>query len=446
VRRVAQERHAWLSIVALAWPVVLSTLSYSLMTIVDTWFAGRLGPEAISGVSLGGTAAFSSICFGVGFLRAVKVLSAHARGQEHTEKAARVVGAGIAAALFLSVLCGAIGLGFASYLSSSTHGSESNAIARHYLLLRLCGTPVALLSCALREARYGARDTQRPMLAALVANLAHIPLNYGCMFTLGLGVPGAACATLVTQTLELAVLFDAQRKDGFGLRRTTPREVRELLAVGGPIGAEFLLGVGAFSALVLLIARMGPTELAAHQIALQITHVTFMPTVAVGEAASVLVADAVGADRDSKVQELAAASLRICCAYAGACSLAFICFSTPLIATFTSDPPTIVAGVRLLRVAALFQIIDAINIVTRSVLRGAGDVRVPAVIATTAGWVLVPPLTVLLGIHMGYGALGGWVALTAETTTIALLLSLRLRSGSWRVAAASSRLRLSESR
>lgn len=436
----------WLLIVRLAWPVVLSTLSYSLMTIVDTAFAGLIGPEAVGGVSLGGTAAFSSVCFGVGALRAVKVLSAHAYGQGNNKKATRVVGAGIAATFLLSVLCGAIGLAFASYLSSIADESPSNQIARQYLLLRLCGTPVALLSCALREARYGARDAHTPMLAALLANLTHVPLNYACMFTLRFGVPGAACATLLVQVLELALLYRAQHKDGFGLSETTRREARELLVLGGPIGAEFFLGVGAFSALVLLVATMGPIELAAHQIALQIAHVTFMPIVAVGEAASVLVGNAIGANRDDRVQGLAKTSLKICCAYAAACSLVFLCAAAPLMASFTSDASTIATGVRLLRVAAVFQIIDAVNIVTRSVLRGAGDVRVPALIATSAGWLLIPPLTVLLGVRLGYGALGGWLALTAETTAIAVLLSLRLKTGRWRAAAHLARQRISQSR
>ena len=65
-------------LIRLAWPIAVSTLSYTFMTVVDTWFMGRIGSSAIGGVGLGGMAAFTSVCFGFGLLRAVKVLCAQA--------------------------------------------------------------------------------------------------------------------------------------------------------------------------------------------------------------------------------------------------------------------------------------------------------------------------------------------------------------------------------
>jgi MATE family multidrug resistance protein len=99
-------------------------------------------------------------------------------------------------------------------------------------------------------------------------------------------------------------------------------------------------------------------------------------------------------------------------------------------------------GVHLLYVAAGFQLFDAANIVARSVLRGTGDVRVPAVIAICSGWTFVPALTWFWGMHQGLGAVGGWLALTVDIIFGALVFWRRLGRGLWLPAARESRERL----
>jgi len=88
--------------------------------------------------------------------------------------------------------------------------------------------------------------------------------------------------------------------------------------------------------------------------------------------------------------------------------------------------------VRLLRVAALFQISDGANIVAREVLRGVGDVRFAAVVGVVTAWMMTPPLTWLLGRHLGLGAVGGWLGLCGESVLGAALLWRRLVGGGWR--------------
>ena len=404
------------------------------MTIVDTWFMGRIGANAVGGVGLGGTVVFTSNCFGIGLLRAVKVITAQARGGGRHPEAIQALGSGVWSTIPLSVLCGAFGLSLAHWLPYLAGDNRITAIAQTYLVLRLCGTPLILLSSAIRESRYGTSDSRSPMHAALLANLLHIPLNYALIFSFRLGFIGAAYATLTVQALELALLWQSQRPNGFGLREATLHSVKRLFVLGAPIGVEFLLGIAAFASLVLLVARMGAPELAAHQIALQITHIVFMPSVAIGEAASVLTGNAVGAHRNSNVRRIARSALAVACGYAGVCSIAFLCFARVSVRSFTADGITVDVGTRLLHVAAFFQLFDAINIVSRCVLRGAGDIRTPVLIATAAGWLLVPSLTYWLGVQLGYGAAGGWLALTVETGTVGTILWIRLKLERWRYA------------
>jgi MATE family multidrug resistance protein len=346
------------------------------------------------------------------------------------------------AALALSVLALAVGLPIAHFLPQFSASHEAGRVAYTYMSLRLLGAPIVLLSCAIREARYGFGDSRSPMYAALVSNAVHIPLNYALIFTAGLGIAGAAYATLFVQLIELCWMLAVQAKQGLGLPRTRLSHVFDVFRLGFPIGSEFLLGVAAFSALVLLIARMSEADLAAHQVSLQILHFAFMPAVSIGEAASVLAGQAVGADDDRRVLKIAKNALLLSALYAGACALVFVLGAVPLLRLFTTDTQVQSIGVRLLYVAAGFQLFDAANIVARSVLRGTGDVRLPAVMAICSGWTFVPALTWFWGMRHGLGAVGGWLALTVDICFGALLFWWRLARGHWLPAAKKSRERL----
>jgi len=432
-------------LVSLAWPITVSTLSFTVMTVVDTAFVGRLGPASLAGVGLGGIALFTLICFGFGLLRAVKVLVSQGVGAGRQEEVLPFLGAGLYAALALSALSLLVGLPLAHYLPHFSASAEAGRVAHTYLSLRLLGAPIVLLSCALREARYGFGDSRSPMYAALVSNALHIPLNYLLIFSAGWGIAGAAYATLFVQLIELAWMLAIQAKSGLGIARARLTHVLAVFRIGLPTGSEFLLGVAAFSALVLLIARMGEADLAAHQVALQILHFAFMPAVSIGEAASVLAGRAVGANDDVKVLEVAKNALWVAGLYAAGCALIFVLGAVPLMRLFTSDPHVQSVGAHLLYVAAGFQIFDAANIVARAVLRGTGDVRVPALLAICSGWSFVPGLTWFWGIHHGLGAVGGWLALTVDISVGALLFWWRLSRRHWLPAAQLSRKRLAQS-
>jgi MATE family multidrug resistance protein len=429
-------------LVALAWPITVSTLSFTVMTVVDTAFVGRLGPASLAGVGLGGIALWTVICFGFGLLRAVKVLVSQGIGAGEGEGVLPFLGAGVYAALLLSALALAVGVPVAHYLPRFSASAEAGRVAYTYMSIRLLGAPIVLLSCAIREARYGFGDSRSPMYAALFTNFLHIPLNYALIFSAGLGITGAAYATLFVQLIELVWMLAIQVKQGLGLGSTRFKHVLDVLRIGVPTGSEFLLGLAAFSALVLLIARMSEVDLAAHQVALQILHFAFMPAVSIGEAASVLAGQAVGAGDDRRVLYIAKNALILALCYAGFCATLFLVCAVPLLTLFTNDAHVQLVGVHLLYVAAGFQLFDASNIVARSVLRGTGDVRVPAVIAICSSWAFVPSLTWFLGMRHGLGAVGGWLALTVDITFGATVFWWRLRRGLWLSAARESRARL----
>ena len=137
-------------------------------------------------------------------------------------------------------------------------------------------------------------------------------------------------------------------------------------------------------------------------------------------------------------------SLLVAGVYTAACTVVLALAAPSIVAGFGAKAGLSRVAVHLLYVAAVFQIFDAANIVARGVLRGAGDVRMPAVLGVITAWACTPPLTWLLGYRLGLGALGGWLGLCCEIIVGAVILWRRVETGGWRRAAAASRAKLAE--
>ncbi len=429
-------------LIRLSGPICASTLSYSLMTLVDTLLLGRIGRAELAGAALGGLCSFVLLCFSIGLLRGANTLVSQAVGAGRTDDIPGVLGAALATALGLGVVTVIVGQAVASLLPLLSATPAAGAAAAEYLAIRNLAAPVMLVYVALREVRYGRGDARTPMRATVIANLVNIALCYLMVFVFHRGVAGAAVATVIANGVELGILARAQRSDGFGLHRMMSAHLRALWKIGVPAGLQFVLEVGSFAILSVLIARLSEAEMAAHQIAIQVIHFSFLPAWAVGEAAAVLAGQAVGANEDGLVIRIGRMAALLTGIYSGACALVLALAAEPLALAFTGDAAVVAVAIRLLQVAAVFQVFDALNFVARGVLRGTGDVRFAAVVGVSTSWLCTPPLAWLLGWRLGMGAYGGWLGLCLEIIVAAVILAVRVERRGWAPAAAAARARL----
>jgi MATE family multidrug resistance protein len=423
----------------LAWPMAISTVSYSLMTLTDTLFVGRLGAAALAGVGVGGVAAFALLSFGLGWIRALKVLVSHAVGAGQRAPIRAYLTAALGCAAVMGIVLGLAGYGVAQLLPWITDTRAAGDAARSYLEIRVVAAPLVLLAAALREYRHGIGDTRTAMWAMLAANVVNIGLDALFVLGFGWGVDGVAWATVIGHVVWFGWLVGAELRDGVSLGGARLVHVRSLWRVGVPTGVQFLLEVGSFSVLTATLAILGDMEVAAHQIAIQVMHFSFLPVMALAEAASMLAGQAVGARRDDLVPSVARKALLVASGYALVWTVVLGVFAPTIALGFTDDPSLIETTIPLLWVAAVFQWFDGAQIVGANVLRGTGDVRYAAVVGIAATWLMTPPLTWLLGYGAGLGALGGWLGLCAEIMCVAALFWWRLRRGGWKAAAAKER-------
>jgi len=383
------------------------------------------------------------LCFSFGLLQAGKTLVAQAIGAGRRDAVVAYVGVALCTACALGVLTTISGEFVSLVIGRMTSSVAAGASAGTYLRIRAIAAPMVLVQVALREVRQGQGDVRSPMVATVTANVVNIVLALTFIFRFRLGVAGAASAAVIAHGVEASILLIVQTySGGLGIHSFTHAYILEFYRIGIPTACQFMLEVGAFATLTIAVSTFSEIDMAGHQIALQIVHFSFLPCVAVGEAASILCGQAVGANRDDLVRSVARHAASVAGCYAGFCSIVMLVFGHAFIRAFTPDGSVAAVACRLLQLASLFGIIDAVNIVARCVLRGTGDVKFAAVVGVIISWLATPLFAWGLGHGLRLGAFGGWLGILVEVVVSATLLVTRVERQGWISAAQSARSRL----
>ena len=430
-----QYRHFVRPLLTLTWPIAVSMLSYSLMTFVDTIFVGRKGAAAIAAVGLGGLASFTLLTFATGLLRAGKVLIAHAHGAGKHQRIDSIARSNLVLALLLTGLTAVVTLLAAPLLRHAFNEPEPGKLVTSYVFVRAAAIPFFLIGTSIRECSQALGESRRPMNAALAANLANIPFNALFVLVLDWGVVGSALANVIAQFIEFAWLAQ-QRRQWITVREASWATVKSTAALGWPLGAEMFLDVSSFATLAFIIARFGAVELAAHQIAVQVSQLTVLPLLALSESASVLVGQSAGARRYEDVRPITRSCVAVGLGYAVVLGTLLLFWHESVAELFTTDRDVRTLAAVLVPVVAGFNLSFVLYASGRAVLRGLGDLRFTACVTVGVAWICTPTLGLLLGRYVGWGVMGGWCGVALEVTLAASLYFVRIERGGWLKAAA----------
>jgi MATE family multidrug resistance protein len=269
-------------------------------------------------------------------------------------------------------------------------------------------------------------------------------LLYGVWGLPPLGLFGAGIATsIVNLGTFLAGLWFAYRRRPFRKYQVLGRVwrvdwplMRQLVIVGAPISVSFLLEYGLFGAAGLLMGLISTAALAAHQIALQIAAILFMVPFGIGMAATVRVGQAIGRTDAPAVRRAGLVATGLGIAFMSAMTLLVILGRYAIAEIFLGEAAEATAQLTasLLLVGSTFFILDGVQTVAAGALRGMNDTRLPLLFATISYWLIGFTFACLLGFATTLGAVGIWIGLSAGTAAYAILLILRFRLLSQRLA------------
>ena len=284
----------------------------------------------------------------------------------------------------------------------------------------------------------GVGNTQYAMWITIVANMLNILLNWVLIFghwgLPALGVRGAALSTLIsrilTATVFVAILLSAKAFRQYTRERNariSAGKIREILHLSFPIAFSSMLEVTAFSFSAIMVGWMGKTELAAHQIANNLSQLSFLIATGVGAAATIRVSHQYGAGRYHETEMAGRAAIHMAVLYMCTCGTVFLCLRHVLPHAYSSDPAVIEIAAKLIIVLAMFQVMDAVQLTSMSSLRGLKDTKIPMWYAAIAYYLVAIPVGYLLGFTLGMGPSGVWYGLLSGLSVAAVLFYFRFR-------------------
>ena len=417
-------------LVRLGWPVLVAQVAVMLYGVIDTIMAGRYGTTDLAAVGIGASIYITVFITFMGVLLALTPVAAQLNGAGKFGE----IGEQVRQCAWLGVVLSAAAILVMHrpdpFFLVTQAPVEVEAKARSYLAMIAWGVP-ALLFFRVFNAFSTAVSRPRVVMFFNLAGLAlKVPLNwvfmYGNLGAPALGGTGCALATTIIAWLTcLGAWAFCALEPGYRPYRvfahwSWPKwaPIRHLLAVGLPIGMTFLVDVTAFTFMTLFIARLGEVNSAAHQIAANFAALTFMLPLALGNAASVLVGQAIGAGDPARARATGFVALAIACALSVVFALAMFVFRDGVAALYSADAAVRASAAYLLAFVAGYHLADALQAVAINVIRGYKRTFVPMVIYTIALWGVGLAGGYLLGLTaivvQPMGAAGFWTAAIAS--------------------------------
>ncbi|WP_437511218.1 MATE family efflux transporter [Sorangium sp. So ce1099] len=426
----------------ITWPIFSEHLLHMLVGVFGVWLVSRLSDEAAAAYGLSNQImltfmiTFRFVSVGASVV-VTQYLGARDRvGAEHVARAS------LAANVWMGIFsCAIIAIGARPLLELMRLPPSLFPIAQPYLIavgVMLAFDAVNFSLGSVLRAHTHTRDTLRLIVIMYIVQLAlSLPLMFGVGGWEGLGMNGLALAAVIARALSFwmhAQLWVSR----LGIRpsfddfwRIRPDRLREMLHIGLPGAGENVVYRISFMIILAMVADMGQTALATHTYTMQIVHFLLLFGLAVGFGTEIVVGHHIGAGElhgaDRQVRGGLAVGLCVCVTVVLTAAL----LGPRLLGLFTRDPEVIATGSRLLWLTLLVEPGRTINMVVINGLRASGDARFPVGFGVFSMFAVAVGLSWLLGVRLGWGLAGIWVAYAADEWVRGLAMCARWHLRGW---------------
>lgn len=435
-------------VLTMALPLVVSTLSWTLMNFTDRVFLVWYSPNAVAAALPAGMMAFLVICFPLGIATYVNTFVAQYQGAKRPERIGPVVWQALFIG-FATVPLTVVTIPFAPQMfEAAGHAPEIAALEVDYYQALCWGEGAVVVSAALSAFFTGRGDVRTVMVVDSFAALLNVVLDYAWIFGKWgfpeMGAGGAAWATTVATLARAAIYLWLWFRPVYRRQFQTVAGCRfdrklfgRLVWYGFPNGVQYLFEVGAFSFYLLLVGQLGPQELAASNLAFNVNSLAFMPVYGIGIATGTIVGQHLGENRADLAARGTWSAFTLAAGLMAVVGSLYVLAPEWLLLAYEAEVGresftelrelTIV----LLRFVAFYCLFDAMNVIFSAAIKGAGDTRF--VLLTTLAVSALPVVMTWVGVKIfGYGLLWSWVSVTSWVCLLGVIFWLRFIQGRWR--------------
>src|SRR5881296_2841563 len=432
------------AILLLAIPMVLEMVLESLFAVVDVFWVGRLGADAIATVGL--TESLLSLVMAIGFGLSLSTTAMVARRIGEKDPAGAAV-AGVQAIVIGLAIAALIGVPCLYYapdlLRLMGASSQVVAVGSGYARIALGGSAAIMLLFLNNAIFRGAGDAAIAMRLLWVSNVINLVLDPCLIFGLGpfprLGVTGAALATFTGRSIGVIYQF-YRLLHGSERIRVLQRHIRlnftvllRLVRVSLTGILQFAIAHTSWIGLVRIVSMFGSAALAGYTIAIRIVIFAILPSWGLSNAAATLVGQNLGAKQSDRAETSVWRTGFYNMLFLGGVGVFFILFAEPIVRLFTHDPAVVPLGTSCLRILSYGNVGYAYGMVMLQAFNGAGDTVTPTIVNLFGFWLLEIPLAWWLALRAGFASNGVFFSIVIAEAAIAVAGVLLFRRGRWKL-------------
>lgn len=433
-------RQEFKELVKVALPLVLAQLAQNTVSFVDTLMVGRLGNEALAGIAIGSTVFHFVLIILQGVILGVSPIVSQATGAGDEQTCGRATRQGLWLGLFLFLPAFILYWNAYPILILLNQSPETAAASSAYLRAISWGLLPALWTMGLRGLLEGKSNTTPIMLISFVGVALNVFANDALMFgryglpALGLVGTGYASSMVYMCIFAMLVIYVSKKYDSLKvfsrLRTPDPAMLSDVIRVGGPISMTLAFEMSMFSAAAIAMGTLGKDQLAAHQIALQTASISFMIPLGLAIATSVRVGQAIGSGSAKRAEMAGHVGMLSCIFVMSLSGLAFWLMPKQIIGLYidmelTANQQVIEFAISFLAIAAMFQVVDGLQVAASGSLRGLKDTTATMILTLVSYWGVGCIVGAYLCFETELAGRGLWLGMTTGLATAAVLLTLR---------------------
>lgn len=426
------------AVVLLAIPMILELSLESVFAVVDMFFVGKLGENAIATVGLTESVIMIIYSIAIGLSTAATAIVARRTGEKNPQAAAHASAQSLVAGMIVTVILSVIGVIYAPEILSLM-GADEDVVKEGAIFTRIMlGNSAAIMLLFLINGIFrGAGDAAIAMKSLWIASLINIIL---CpVFIHWMGLKGAAIATVVGRST--GVIYQCYHLfKGSGLIKMhlhhfkwNKEILKSIIKIAWPATFQFIIASGSWIVLTKLVAEIGGTTASAgYQITFRNIVFFILPAWGLSNAAATLVGQNLGAGQVLRAEQSVTLTAKYNAVFMCIVTLLFLFFAEPIIHVFTQDEAVAAYGIEALRIIGSGYIFYGISMVMTQALNGAGDTRTPTIIFFICFWLFQIPLAYCLSKYTHLGTTGIFIAIPIAETLIAIVAWYFFKKGKWK--------------
>ncbi len=430
------------SLLALAWPIFIEQALHVMTGTVDTFMVSHVSDHAVAGLGVAHQIVVLAIILfnfvGIG----ASVVVTHSLGGGDPRGAAQVARTAIATNFWIGAIISTTVFLFARPLLELMH-LPPELMQYGLPFLTIMGGTLFLesINMSISAVLRAHGHTREAMLVTLAQNILNALGNAVFLFGLfgapRLGVVGVAWSTVFSRVVALAALWILLRRQtglrlAFGdLFRVSHDKLKPILHIGMPAAGENISWWLAFMTITSFTARMGGDQLVVQSYTMQILYVVIIFSISIALGTEIIIGHLIGAGEFEEAYLELMKNLRTSFLLGISAIGVVAIFAPVLLGIFTKDAAVIAGGTLLLRMSLLLEPGRVLNIVVINCLRATGDVRFPIFLGLMSMWGVWVPLAWLLGLQLGWGLPGVWIAMMCDEWLRGVLMYRRWRHRRW---------------